>query len=108
MLIYKFIKNALEEIRIETSTYQGKEYLSIRTWFDASRGQNTDWQPSQKGITLSVDLLQELLKGLKLAEKGLKKEDPQLSLPDQEESGGERKTKKERKDFAGSSGEIPF
>jgi len=108
MLVYKFTKNALEEVRIELTEFEGKEYLNIRIWFDASGGQNTIWQPSQKGITLNVDLLQEILKGLKIAEEGLKKGDPQLKLPDPEESGEERKTKKGRKNFAGSNGEIPF
>jgi len=69
MLVHKFIKNALEEIRIETSEYQGKEYLNIRIWFDASKGQDTDWRPSHKGITISLDLLPELKKGVDLAIK---------------------------------------
>ena len=108
MLIHTFTKNALEEVRIELTEFEGKDYLNIRIWYDASKGQGQDWQPSQKGITLSIDLLQELLKGLKIAEKGLRKGEDQLSLPEPEESGEERKTKKERKDFAGSNGEIPF
>jgi len=64
VLIYKFTKNALEEVRVETTEYQGKEYLSVRVWYDASKGQNTDWRPSQKGITISIDLLEDLKKGI--------------------------------------------
>lgn len=67
VLIYKITKNALEEIRIETTEYQGKEYLSVRVWFDASRGLDNDWRPSQKGITLSVDLVEDLQKGINKA-----------------------------------------
>jgi len=67
MLIYKFSKNALEEVRVEISTYQNKGYLNIRIWFDASKGQNTDWRPSHKGVTLSLDLLPELKKSIDLA-----------------------------------------
>lgn len=114
MLVYKFIKNALEEIRIEISEYQGKKYLNLRVWYDASKGQGQDWQPSQKGITISVDLVEDLQKGInkavyeivqaeKFPEK--KEKDPQLNLPDPEPK---KSKKKERKDFAGSSGEIPF
>jgi len=64
LLIHRFIKNALEEVRIETTEYQGKKYLSIRVWFDASKGLNDDWRPSQKGITISIDLLEELKQGI--------------------------------------------
>lgn len=105
MLIHEFTKNALEKIVIEITEYQGKKYLNLRIWYDASKGQNTDWQPSQKGITIAADKLQELLKGLKLAEEELKKGKKQRSLPDSETRESKKKKKKE---FAGSNGEIPF
>jgi len=74
MKIYEFEKNALEKVVFEITTYQGCGYLNMRVWFDASRGQNTDWKPSQKGITLSTDLIHELMKGLELAADFLSKE----------------------------------
>jgi len=57
-------KNSLEKIVIEINEYQGRKYLNIRVWFDASKGQNTDWRPSHKGITIAVDLLPELKKSV--------------------------------------------
>jgi|GEM_PF-2415862 len=67
MKIYEFQKNSLEKVVVEITTYQDRGYLNIRVWFDASKGQNTDWRPSHKGITLSIDLLPELKKSIDLA-----------------------------------------
>ena len=36
MLIDKFKKNALEEVRTEITKYKGERYLNIRVWYDAS------------------------------------------------------------------------
>jgi len=69
MKLYEFSKNALEKVIIEISEYEGKKYISIRVWYDVSKGQNINWRPSQKGITLSIDLIQELKKGVDKAAK---------------------------------------
>ena len=115
MLIYEFTKNTLEKVIVEITTYQSRGFLNLRVWFDASRGQGTDWQPSPKGITLAVELLPELTKALAAATEFLgnekimkeaeepKEEQQQLALP-----SGEVKAKKAKKEYAGSGGEIPF
>lgn len=118
MLIYEFQKNALEKVVIEITEHLGKKYLNLRVWFDASKGQNTDWRPSQRGITLSVDLIQMLQAGIDKAayllvqdqdfleqEEKEEKKEGQLNLPDPETK---KSKKKKREDFAGSNGEIPF
>jgi len=117
MLIFEFQKNALEKVVIEITEHLGKRYLNLRIWFDASKGQNTDWRPSQRGITLSVDLIQMLQAGIDkaayllvqdqdfLEKEEKKEEDPQLNLPDPKPK---KPKKKKREDFAGSNGEIPF
>jgi len=113
MKIYEFQKNALEKIVIEITEHYGKKYLNLRVWFDASKGQNTDWHPSQKGITISVDHLEDLKTGIDKAvyltvqaeEFPEKKEDPQLNLPDPKPK---KSKKKKREEYAGSNGEIPF
>jgi len=66
MRIYEFQKNALEKVIVEIAEYQGKGYLNIRVWLDASKGQDQDWRPSHKGIKLSVDLIPELKKSIDL------------------------------------------
>lgn len=67
MKIHEFQKNSLEKVVVEITTFQGKGYLNIRVWYDPSRGQNLDWKPTPKGITLSVDLIPELKKSIDLA-----------------------------------------
>jgi len=64
MKIYEFQKNALEKVIIEIIEYCDSEFLNIRVWYDSSRGQATNWKPSPKGLTISIDLLQELKKGI--------------------------------------------
>lgn len=115
MKIYEFQKNALEKVVIEITEHYDKKYLNLRVWFDASKGQNTDWRPSQKGITLSVDHLEELKEGIDKAvymtvqgeifPEQEEKKKGQLSLPDPKPK---KSKKKKREDFAGSNGEIPF
>ena len=73
----KCLKNALEKVIIETSEYKGKEYLSIRVWYDVSKGQATNWRPSHKGITLPIDLLQELKTGINKASKLIDSDKPE-------------------------------
>jgi len=135
VLIYKFVKNALEEIRCEITTFQDKGYISLRVWFDSSKGQNLDWRPSQKGLTVSVDLIPELTKALALAagflgnekilagpdeeaekkaiseQEGEEKQLPLLSTPIKEKTDPVpevKKSKKKKAFYAGSEGEIPF
>lgn len=64
MKIYEIQKNSLEKIIFETSEYQGKKYFSIRIYYDASKGQDQDWKPTPRGITISIDLLKELKEGV--------------------------------------------
>jgi hypothetical protein len=60
-LIYKFSKNSFEEVRIAVQEYKGRDYLSIWTWFKAD---DDIWQPGRRGLNLSLDLLNELKKGI--------------------------------------------
>jgi len=63
-MIHKFQKNALEEVRVEITEYQGRGYINLRVFFEASHGLNQDWRPSHKGLTLAVELLPELKKSI--------------------------------------------
>ncbi len=55
--VYTFPKNPTEEIRASLSTYKGKQYLDLRVYY---LGDDDEYHPSKKGITLSPDLLGEL------------------------------------------------
>jgi len=61
MKIYEFQKNALEIVRIEITEFNGSDYLNIRTWFQDDKN---IWRPSHKGITLALDKLEDLKKGI--------------------------------------------
>jgi len=54
-------KNAREIVRIDVSEFKEKEYINIRIWFHDVDGQT---KPTQKGIALSVDQYEELLKAV--------------------------------------------
>jgi len=60
MLVTKFQKNSLEEVRVEISEFKGERYLNIRIWYDASDNGQPEWRPSQKGITLNISLYDDL------------------------------------------------
>lgn len=55
--VYSFPKNPTEEIRASLSTYKNKQYLDLRIYY---LGDDDEYHPSKKGITLSPDLLGEL------------------------------------------------
>jgi len=61
LLISEFQKNDNEKVRVEISSFQGKQYLNFRIWF---KGDDGDFHPSKKGITISTDLVDELKKSI--------------------------------------------
>ena len=60
---YTIKKSDTEEVQLALKQYKGKDYIDIRTYF---LPENEDKKiPTKKGITLNVNQLQELAKGLK-------------------------------------------
>jgi hypothetical protein len=60
-------KNALEEIRIELSEFNGHDLVNVRVWAEP-RGGGTDRIPTKAGIACNVRLLPELIEALQQAE----------------------------------------
>jgi hypothetical protein len=60
-LIYKFSKNSTEEVRVAIQEYKGRRYISLWVWF---KNDEDNWQPSKKGLNLSLDLLSDLKKAV--------------------------------------------
>ncbi len=56
-MIHRFPKNPLEEIRVSITEFKRRQYLDLRLYFKADNG---DYLPSKKGLTLSMDLVDEL------------------------------------------------
>lgn len=54
-------KNSLERIRIQRSEYKGHELIDIRVYYEAENG---EWKPTKKGITFSLSLANEVIKGI--------------------------------------------
>jgi hypothetical protein len=57
-VIHSFPKNALEEVRAYVSEYKKRDYINLRVFYKAEDG---SMRPTQKGITLAVDLIDELV-----------------------------------------------
>ncbi len=61
-VVYSFPKNPLEEVRASITVFKGKEYVDLRVYY---KGDDDDYHPSKKGLTLSLDLFSELEEGVK-------------------------------------------
>lgn len=58
-------KNNREIIRIEVSEFKGKELINIRIWYQAiDNDGNIVYNPTQKGITVSLSQYDELRDGI--------------------------------------------
>lgn len=68
-VVHSFQKNPEEEVRLALREYKDRQYLDLRLWFQPSHG--GDYLPTKKGLTLSVEFLPELKKGLERAGKAV-------------------------------------
>ncbi|MGU3541033.1 transcriptional coactivator p15/PC4 family protein [Methylobacterium sp. A54F] len=61
-------KNALEEVRVSLSTFNGYDLVDVRTFadFDGSGGEK---RPTRKGISLKREKLGELIAALQAADE---------------------------------------
>ena len=67
-LIYEFQKNAQEKVRIEFCKFKKRDLINVRVWYLADELGEV-WKPSPKGITMDVDLIEELKQGVDKALK---------------------------------------
>lgn len=56
-LVHSFPKNPLEEVRSSLTVFKGKQYVDLRIYY---KGDDGEFRPSKKGLTVSVDLFPEL------------------------------------------------
>jgi len=56
-VVYSFPKNPLEEVRASITVFKGKQYVDLRIYY---KGDDGEFRPSKKGLTLSLDLFSEL------------------------------------------------
>ena len=62
VLVHSFPKNESEEIRLSLREYKNRHYLDVRLFFQPVN--QTEMVPSKKGLTIGVDFLPELKRGL--------------------------------------------
>jgi hypothetical protein len=60
-IVHSFPKNPLEEVRISLSVYKGKQYIDLRIYY---KGDDGEFHPSKKGLTLSPDLLPDFVEAV--------------------------------------------
>ena len=73
-IIYSFPKNEEEEVRFTLRSYKDRQYLDLRLWFQPSSG--GDLRPTKKGLTLGLEYLVELKKGIERSAKSA----PEMAL----------------------------
>ena len=61
-LIYAFPRGQDEEVQIAVRKYKSRYYMDLRVWFKA-KGEDALY-PSKKGISIALDQLPELRKGM--------------------------------------------
>ena len=68
--VYTFQKNKFQEIRVGVREFKGNDLIDIRTW---TMTQGTEEMvPTAKGVSINIQLLEELKKALAIVEKTLK------------------------------------
>ena len=63
-LIHAFPKNPLEEIRVSLTVFKKKKYIDLRVYY---KGDDGEYHPSKKGITVSLDLFPDLVEAIEKA-----------------------------------------
>ena len=62
---YEFYKNSHELVRAGISTYNGRKYVFLRIFYNASADpENPEWHPSKKGVTIGIHYVDELVKAV--------------------------------------------
>ncbi len=67
VIIADLRKNSLEQVRLQLTSFNGVDLIDARIFY--KKHETGEILPSQKGITLKVDRLPELIEGLQRAEE---------------------------------------
>ena len=70
-VIAEIQKNSLEKVRITCSEFRGGAYVDVRILFDRSQDNKRDWVCTRKGVNIPLELLPELIAGLRKAAERL-------------------------------------
>ena len=86
-VISQFEKNSVEMVKISLQKWRGNEYIDIRVWRTDNSGKNGKERPTHKGVTLNIELLENLIQGLEEVRERLEieAEPPQEAILDHKE-----------------------
>ena len=65
--IYEFEKNSAETVRTSISEFKGRLYVDFRVWSAGAADSLGEVRPTKKGLTISTEILPDLLKAVQLA-----------------------------------------
>lgn len=68
-LLYEFERNQDDAVRFSLREYKARKYLDLRIFYHPKEGE--EMLPTKKGITIALELLPELRKGIQACEKKL-------------------------------------
>jgi len=63
MKVYEFQKNAQDKVILSFTEFKGKLLFDLRVYYNAGKTEE-DWRPTQKGITVRLEFLQDLKEGI--------------------------------------------
>lgn len=70
-VLYQFSRNQDETVYVSLKDYKNRKYVDLRIFFQPKDSE--DLHPTRKGLTLGVEYLGELKKGISMCEKELQK-----------------------------------
>lgn len=60
----EIVKSKIETVKIGLSVYGGKQLVDVRSWMAF---QGDEYRPTQKGCSLPIEKIDDLIKGLQMA-----------------------------------------
>lgn len=70
-VLYQFSRNQDESVFVTLRDYKNKKYVDLRVFFQPKDSE--EMKPTKKGLTLGIEHLSELKKGILICEKQLQK-----------------------------------
>ena len=68
-VVYQFNRNENESVYVSLREFKNRRYLDLRVFFQPQ--DDDEMKPTKKGLTIALELLPELKKGILICEKTL-------------------------------------
>ncbi|MBI4358925.1 MAG: transcriptional coactivator p15/PC4 family protein [Candidatus Omnitrophica bacterium] len=68
-IVYEFARNENQRVRLSLREYKGRHYMDLRVFYQPE--DSSEMRATRKGITLALELLPEVKKGIAVCEKKL-------------------------------------